>query len=77
MFGALSDHHQQHRRRSFEDDVQPIPPPLQLKDIYEEDLIAYEGIDPQNPLLMAIKGQIYDDKTCILLINFLGFNLSF
>ncbi|KVI04699.1 membrane steroid-binding protein 1-like [Cynara cardunculus var. scolymus] len=60
LFGGSSDHHPQHRPRSFEEDVQPLPPPVQLGEISEEELKAYDGNDPQKPLLMAIKGQIYD-----------------
>ncbi|KAI3712547.1 hypothetical protein L1987_71105 [Smallanthus sonchifolius] len=60
LFGGSSDHHQQHRPRSFQEDVQPLLPPVQLGEISEEDLKAYDGNDPQKPLLMAIKGQIYD-----------------
>ncbi|XP_076886926.1 membrane steroid-binding protein 1-like [Bidens hawaiensis] len=57
LFGGSSDHH---RPRSFEEDVQPLPPPVQLGEISEEELKAYDGNDPQKPLLMAIKSQIYD-----------------
>ncbi|KAL6633896.1 hypothetical protein ACP70R_026567 [Stipagrostis hirtigluma subsp. patula] len=39
---------------------QPLPPPVQLGEVTEEELRAYDGSDPQKPLLMAIKGQIYD-----------------
>ncbi|KAI3731310.1 hypothetical protein L1987_62498 [Smallanthus sonchifolius] len=60
LFGGSSDHHQQHRPRSFEEDMQPLPPPVQLGEISEEDLSTYDGNDPQKPLLMAIKSQIYD-----------------
>ncbi|KAL8201608.1 hypothetical protein R6Q57_010755 [Mikania cordata] len=59
LFGGSSDHHQP-RPRSFEEDVQPLPPPVQLGGISEQELRAYDGNDPQKPLLMAIKGQIYD-----------------
>ncbi|KAJ8544157.1 hypothetical protein K7X08_028668 [Anisodus acutangulus] len=38
-------------------------PPLHLGDITEEDLWAYNGSDSQKPLLMAIKGHIYDVST--------------
>ncbi|XP_056171347.1 membrane steroid-binding protein 1-like [Syzygium oleosum] len=43
----------------------PPPPtvpaePVQLGDVTEEQLRAYNGSDPSKPLLMAIKGQIYD-----------------
>ncbi|CAA0837379.1 Membrane steroid-binding protein 2 [Striga hermonthica] len=34
--------------------------PVQMGDVAEEDLRAYDGSDPEKPLLMAIKGQIYD-----------------
>ncbi|KAL2542047.1 Membrane steroid-binding protein 2 [Abeliophyllum distichum] len=35
-------------------------PPVQLGEISEEDLKQYGGSDSEKPLLMAIKGQIYD-----------------
>lgn len=34
--------------------------PVQLGQVTEEQLRAYDGSDPKKPLLMAIKGQIYD-----------------
>ncbi|KDP30537.1 hypothetical protein JCGZ_15246 [Jatropha curcas] len=34
--------------------------PVQLGDVTEQELRAYDGSDPSKPLLMAIKGQIYD-----------------
>ncbi|KAL1548802.1 Membrane steroid-binding protein 2 [Salvia divinorum] len=34
--------------------------PVQMGDVTEEDLRPYDGSDPNKPLLMAIKGQIYD-----------------
>ncbi|XP_065854105.1 membrane steroid-binding protein 2-like [Euphorbia lathyris] len=34
--------------------------PVQLGDVTEQELKAYDGSDPNKPLLMAIKGQIYD-----------------
>ncbi|URD79587.1 membrane steroid-binding protein [Musa troglodytarum] len=40
--------------------VDPLPPPVQLGEVTEEELRAYDGSDPKKPLLMAIKGQIYD-----------------
>ncbi|XP_008796746.2 membrane steroid-binding protein 1 [Phoenix dactylifera] len=40
--------------------VEPLPPPVQLGEVTEEELKAYDGSDPKKPLLMAIKGQIYD-----------------
>ncbi|KAJ1280142.1 hypothetical protein BS78_04G208700 [Paspalum vaginatum] len=39
---------------------EPLPPPVQLGEVTEEELRAYDGSDPEKPLLMAIKGQIYD-----------------
>ena len=39
--------------------IEPLPP-VELGEISEEDLKAYDGSDPKKPLLMAIKGQIYD-----------------
>ncbi|KAL0912635.1 hypothetical protein M5K25_018619 [Dendrobium thyrsiflorum] len=49
------------RKREVEAEaVEPLPPPVQLGEITEEELIAYDGSDPKKPLLMAIKGQIYD-----------------
>ncbi|CAN0911859.1 Membrane steroid-binding protein 2 [Linum grandiflorum] len=38
----------------------PILEPVQLGDVTEQELRAYDGSDPSKPLLMAIKGQIYD-----------------
>lgn len=35
-------------------------PPVQVGEISEEELKAYDGSDPKKPLFMAIKGQIYD-----------------
>ncbi|CAK9866435.1 unnamed protein product [Sphagnum jensenii] len=40
--------------------VLPLPPPIQLGEVTLEELAAYNGSDPQKPLLMAIKAQIYD-----------------
>ncbi|GFP84791.1 membrane steroid-binding protein 1 [Phtheirospermum japonicum] len=40
--------------------VEPLPPPVQLGEVTAEELKQYDGSDPQKPLLMAIKGQIYD-----------------
>ncbi|KGN60482.1 membrane steroid-binding protein 1 [Cucumis sativus] len=42
------------------DQIHPLPPPVQLGEISEDDLKQYDGSDSQKPLLMAIKGQIYD-----------------
>ncbi|KAI3691695.1 hypothetical protein L6452_31501 [Arctium lappa] len=41
-------------------DEKYLPPPIQFGQIFEEELKAYDGNDPQKPLLMAIKGQTYD-----------------
>ncbi|CAN6279335.1 unnamed protein product [Urochloa humidicola] len=51
------------RRREAEEEeraLEPLPPPVQLGEVTEEELRAYDGSDPKKPLLMAIKGQIYD-----------------
>eukprot|EP00249_Psilotum_nudum_P028289 c3712_g1_i1 orf=461-1081(-) len=40
--------------------MEPLRTPVQLGDVTEEELLAYDGKDPEKPLLMAIKGQIYD-----------------
>ncbi|GAA0158359.1 transmembrane signal receptor [Lithospermum erythrorhizon] len=34
--------------------------PVQLGEVTAQELVAYDGSDPNKPLLMAIKGQIYD-----------------
>lgn len=34
--------------------------PVQLGDVTEQQLRAYNGSDPNKPILMAIRGQIYD-----------------
>ncbi|PON66421.1 Cytochrome b5-like heme/steroid binding domain containing protein [Trema orientale] len=56
LFGS-SDNYE--RPRSFEE-VQPLPPPVQIGEVTEEELKQYDGSDDRKPLLMAIKGQIYD-----------------
>ncbi|CAN6323574.1 unnamed protein product [Urochloa humidicola] len=43
-----------------EPEAEPLPPPVQLGEVSEEVLREYDGTDPKKPLLMAIKGQIYD-----------------
>ncbi|GLT35974.1 hypothetical protein SLA2020_103820 [Shorea laevis] len=69
LFGAIyyvitglfgSSNTPQPRSRTLEEQTQPLPPPVQLGEITEEELKQYDGLDPQKPLLMAIKGQIYD-----------------
>lgn len=59
LFGS-SDHGHHQRSRDFEEQTQALPPPVQLGEITEEELKKYDGSDPDKPLLMAIKGQIYD-----------------
>lgn len=56
-------------------DVEPLPPPVQLGEVTEEELRAYDGCDPKKPLLMAIKGQIYDvsQSRCFSLTIVLSF----
>ncbi|KAJ0966714.1 hypothetical protein J5N97_023631 [Dioscorea zingiberensis] len=49
------------RKRELEaEEMEPLPPPVQIGEVTEEELRAYDGSDPKKPLLMAIKGQIYD-----------------
>ncbi|KAJ6676153.1 MEMBRANE-ASSOCIATED PROGESTERONE RECEPTOR COMPONENT-RELATED, partial [Salix viminalis] len=57
FFGG-TDHH--HVPRQHEEQMQPLPPPVQLGEVTEEELQQYDGTDSKKPLLMAIKGQIYD-----------------
>lgn len=57
LFGS-SDHHS--TARDYGEQTQPLPPPVQLGEVTEEELKQYDGTDPNKPLLMAIKGQIYD-----------------
>ncbi|XAR71727.1 hypothetical protein NMG60_11018130 [Bertholletia excelsa] len=59
LFGS-SDRHYETTSRQFQEEMQPLPPPVQVGEITEDELKAYDGSDPKNPLLMAIKGQIYD-----------------
>ncbi|KAL6531319.1 Membrane steroid-binding protein 2 [Orobanche hederae] len=60
LFGSSDDGHIQHRSRGFEEQTEPLPPPVQLGEITDDELKQYDGSDPKKPLLMAIKGQIYD-----------------
>ncbi|XP_074282136.1 membrane steroid-binding protein 2-like isoform X2 [Silene latifolia] len=46
--------------RSSDEEMKPLPPPVQLGEITEEELKQYDGSDNDKPLLMAIKGLIYD-----------------
>ncbi|KAK4436310.1 Membrane steroid-binding protein 1 [Sesamum alatum] len=59
LFGS-DDAHIQQSSRGFEQQMEPLPPPVQLGEITAEELKQYDGSDPKKPLLMAIKGQIYD-----------------
>ncbi|CAH9111303.1 unnamed protein product [Cuscuta europaea] len=59
LFGS-SDHSNYQRARELEEESKPLPPPVQVGEISEEELKQYDGSDPNKPLLMAIKAQIYD-----------------
>ncbi|KAJ4979053.1 hypothetical protein NE237_009833 [Protea cynaroides] len=49
------------QEKSFNPMEMPVvAKPVQVGEITEEELRAYDGSDPKKPLLMAIKGQIYD-----------------
>lgn len=58
LFGSSPSQNHQHPRSMEE--IEPLPPPVQLGEITEDELKNYDGSDPKKPLLMAIKGQIYD-----------------
>lgn len=60
FFGSSDDAQAQHSSRDFEEQSQPLPPPVQLGEITADELKQYDGSDAKKPLLMAIKGQIYD-----------------
>ncbi|XP_061369531.1 membrane steroid-binding protein 1 [Gastrolobium bilobum] len=60
LFGSPPDHRQHQNRHLEEEQMPPLRPPVQLGEITEEELKAYDGSDLEKPLLMAIKGQIYD-----------------
>ncbi|CAJ1947676.1 unnamed protein product [Sphenostylis stenocarpa] len=51
------------RAQSGFDDPEPPRQPVQLGQVTDRELRAYDGSDPNKPLLMAIKGQIYDVST--------------
>lgn len=55
MFVAANDYVDVKRANEF-----AIREPVQLGEVTEDELRAYDGKDPNKPLLMAIKGQIYD-----------------
>ncbi|EPS69054.1 hypothetical protein M569_05715, partial [Genlisea aurea] len=60
FFGSSDDSHQRPRSREAAEAVEPLPPPVQIGEISAEELRKYDGSDQKKPLLMAIKGQIYD-----------------
>ncbi|GAB2233433.1 hypothetical protein Droror1_Dr00002656 [Drosera rotundifolia] len=61
LFGSSSSGAGNHQRqRSSEEQMVPLPPPVQIGEIDEDELKKFDGSDPKKPLLMAIKGQIYD-----------------
>ncbi|KAL3636910.1 hypothetical protein CASFOL_019209 [Castilleja foliolosa] len=60
LFGSSDDGHIQQRSRAFEEKTEPLLPPVQLGEVTADELKQYDGSDPKKPLLMAIKGQIYD-----------------
>lgn len=62
LFGSSSDRAGGYRRPGEleEEEIEPLPPPVQVGEITEEELKLYDGSDPKKPLLMAIKSQIYD-----------------
>ncbi|CAI9775014.1 unnamed protein product [Fraxinus pennsylvanica] len=49
-----------HFQQTSDEKMRPLRPPVQLGEITEEELKQYDGSDFEKPLLMAIKGQIYD-----------------
>lgn len=55
MFVAANDYTAVKRENEF-----VLREPVQMGDVTEVELRAYDGADPNKPLLMAIKGQIYD-----------------
>lgn len=60
LFGS-SDTPQRHETsRDFDAQMEPLKPPVQIGEVTEEELKDYDGNNPDKPLLMAIKGQIYD-----------------
>ncbi|KAL2324517.1 hypothetical protein Fmac_023575 [Flemingia macrophylla] len=60
LFGSSDDRHSNRHLLVEEDETPPLRPPVQLGEITPEELKAYDGSDPEKPLLMAVKGQIYD-----------------
>lgn len=60
LFGSSDTHNRHGTTRDFEPQMEPLRPPVQIGEVTEEELKSYDGSDPEKPLLMAIKGQIYD-----------------
>uniref|UniRef100_A0A2P2JSM6 Membrane steroid-binding protein 2-like n=1 Tax=Rhizophora mucronata TaxID=61149 RepID=A0A2P2JSM6_RHIMU len=58
--GLFESPAQRQTPRRLEEQMEPLPPPVQLGEVTVEELGQYDGSDPKKPLLMAIKGQIYD-----------------
>jgi membrane-associated progesterone receptor component len=42
------------------DDTEIFPEPVQVGEVSEDELMMYDGSDPEKPILTAIKGQVYD-----------------
>ncbi|XP_062029056.1 membrane steroid-binding protein 2-like [Rosa rugosa] len=59
LFGLFRPSETHNRPRSLEE-MQLLPPPVQLGEITAEELKQYDGSDPKKPLIMAVKSQIYD-----------------
>ncbi|XP_047318838.1 membrane steroid-binding protein 2-like [Impatiens glandulifera] len=55
MFVAATDYSAVQRENAY-----ALRDPVQMGDVTEEELRSYDGSDSQKPLLMAIKGQIFD-----------------
>jgi membrane-associated progesterone receptor component len=68
-FFAVTRHSTQLKNSQLE----PWPAPVKIGDVTEEELRSFDGSDPTRPLLMAIKGQIYDvsQSRCALALCFL------
>lgn len=74
LFGSSSSDRNHHFQ---EEDLPPLKPPVQLGEITEEELKAYDGSDHDKPLLMAIKAQIYDvSQSRFHFIHFFFFSFS-
>ncbi|XP_021735868.1 probable steroid-binding protein 3 [Chenopodium quinoa] len=59
MFVAVDDYKSVEKMKEiFEEDMKREP--VHLGEVTEEQLKEYDGSDPKRPLLMAIKGNIYD-----------------